>query len=220
MSQDVLLAAPQLAKAFLRILLQDLRHEIRHLRALRVRQRVELLLHHGLEQRHLVHALVKEWILPRHHLVYQHAQGPMVRPRGVAAIHHDLRRQVVRGAAERVRQLILRHMLRKSKVDDRRITLRVDQDILRLQIAKDEVLPVHVGQGVRDIQGVELGLILIHARVPFSVFILAVDDIPQLASTHQAREHVDVQVVLVRIDEIDDVGVVHLLDDRDFTLDR
>ena len=70
---------------------------------------------------------------------------------------HVLRRPAVRkGLAPRV------DLLRQAEVDNLAVAIRIDEDVLRLQVAVDDVLGVQVLDAVEDLQEVKLGHVLAH----------------------------------------------------------
>ena len=70
-----------------------------------------------------------------HHLVDQAAEAPPVHRLLVALAVHDLGRQVLGRAADRLRALGLGQDLREPEVGELHVPLLVDQDVLGLQAA-------------------------------------------------------------------------------------
>lgn len=88
-----------------------------------------------------VRVVVKRRV-PSQHLKDQHAQRPPVRRLPVPFALDDLRRKVLWRAAQRPRPV--RHLLREPKVRDPHMPLRVQQNVLRLQVAVHHVFAVKI----------------------------------------------------------------------------
>jgi len=101
--------------------------------------------------------LVLEGREARQHLVDQDAQGPPVDGFSVALVQQDLRRDVLRRAANRERAL--RDDLREAEIDQLKIPVVSDHDVLRLQVPVADVLRVQVLEDADDLRAVELGLL-------------------------------------------------------------
>ena len=88
-------------------------------------------------------------------LVGEYPQPPPVNTLVVTSLQDDLRRHVVRGPAHRPAPLLLVHQAGEAQVSEDDVTLRVQQDVLRLQVSVDDVVPVEVGEGGDDLGDVE-----------------------------------------------------------------
>ena len=93
----------------------------------------------------------------REHLVEEGAQGPPVHGAAVALAVEDLGGEVLRRAAEAVGAAggIRDALLGEAKVREPDVAAGIQQDVLGLQIAVDDVEVVHVVDGQRDFGGVE-----------------------------------------------------------------
>lgn len=90
------------------------------------------------------------------HLVSEDSEGPPVDWEGVAAFHQDLRCQVVRSSAERVRLRVAVKHLGQAEVSQANVPVLVHQDVFWFQVTVDDVFRVQVTQRHRDLDGVEL----------------------------------------------------------------
>ena len=135
---------------------EHMRHRRRDLWAHRPHVGERLALDRLREQLHRRAALVRA--LPRQHLVEHHAQCVDVRPRvDVVRVHHLLRRHVGRRADDharrRHRRLVrLVRELRDAQVRQLRRPVRVEHDVLGLDVAVDNPVPVRHLQRERDLR--------------------------------------------------------------------
>jgi hypothetical protein len=87
------------------------------------------------------------------HLVDKDAESPPVDRFRVALIEQYLRCYVLRGAADGVGALA--DDLSEAEVDELEVALVADHDVLRLQVAVDDVLPVQVLEDANYLSPVE-----------------------------------------------------------------
>ena len=64
--------------------------------------------------------------------------------------------KIFRGAAERVASLVLRDHFGEAEVSDADVTIHVDKDVLRLDVAIHDVPFMHVVEAEKDLAHVEL----------------------------------------------------------------
>lgn len=115
-----------------------------------------------------------------HEFVEEAAQVPDVVVEGVLVAHDHLGRQLLRGAHELVREelLFLLERLGESEVDDDRVSVRVEHDVLRLEVALDHVLEVQLFHAHDDLAREELEHIrlevlqFLQVLEQFTIFIL------------------------------------------------
>ena len=91
------------------------------------------------------------------HLVDQDAQRPPVHALPVRHFPQDFRRQILRRAAQRLRRVALHVLLRQAEVRDADVPLRVQKEVLRLQVAIDDVVLMQMGDAQHDLGSVEFG---------------------------------------------------------------
>eukprot|EP00968_Pinguiococcus_pyrenoidosus_P002264 scaffold122_cov236-Pinguiococcus_pyrenoidosus.AAC.15 len=145
-------AAPHAAQASGDVMLQQAPHQVLAVPVEVPRER------HSVVQDLLVDGegvLVEIRRVARQHLEDENAQGPPVHAEAVALTLNDLRRQVLRRAAERPR-LVLHH-LGEAEVGDLEEALARQQQVLRLEVSVDDAVVVQVAEGQHDGRGVELG---------------------------------------------------------------
>jgi hypothetical protein len=87
------------------------------------------------------------------HLIHQHTKGPVVHPLVVALALDDLRRSVLGRAAHGV-SLVL-HKLGKSKVGQLEVAARIEDEVLRLEIAVDDRLLVQILESKQHLGTIE-----------------------------------------------------------------
>ncbi|KAL0607182.1 LOW QUALITY PROTEIN: UPF0764 protein C16orf89 [Plecturocebus cupreus] len=90
------------------------------------------------------------------HLVGEHPQGPPVHGLVVAFTQDDLGGQILGGPAQG--PSAAPHVLGKTEVRHLQVALLVDEEVLGLQVAVDEVKRVQVLEGQDDLGGIETGM--------------------------------------------------------------
>lgn len=93
---------------------------------------------------------------PKQELIGQHTQAPVVNATVVVPPLHHLRGQVVEGAAQGAAPAVGR-VHGPAKVCDLEVPAQADEQVLRLDVAVDDVLGVAVGQGARQLRDVPTG---------------------------------------------------------------
>mmetsp|Transcript_15770 Transcript_15770/g.44916 ORF Transcript_15770/g.44916 Transcript_15770/m.44916 type:complete len:318 (-) Transcript_15770:75-1028(-) len=144
--------------------------------------------------------LVDEWRVPDDHLVYQDPKRPPIHGLPMALVQQDLGSDVLRGTAQGVRTVL--HDLGEPEVCQFHIAVDVDEDVLRLQVAIDDVQFVAILEDRSDLRRIEHGHIVLEAR-----FLPQVRE--ELAANDVLEEHVDVPRVVKGAMHIHDEGVVH-----------
>lgn len=129
----------------------------------------------------------EEWWISCCHLVDQNAQCPPVHRLVVALAEDDLGRQIFRCAAQGPRPTL--HPLGEAKVGDLQVTLRVDQEILRLQIPVDQIEVVKVLER-------EYNLSRVKTRVRLREAADLAKMAEHLATGYIFQHHVQIRVVL------------------------
>lgn len=99
--------------------------------------------------------VVGEGVDPRNHLVDQHPQRPPVHRLTVALVLQDLGRQVLGRPAEGEGAIL--DCLGEAEVCQFEVSVSGDEDVLRLQVAVDDVPRVQVLEDGDDVCGVEAG---------------------------------------------------------------
>lgn len=147
-----------------RLLLQQPRDQIVRLRVTSPPQSHlrghELALGHRRGEDAVVHHLavgVVERRQPVDHLVDQDAQRPPVHALPVRHLPQDLGRQVLGRAAQRLRRVALHVLLRQAEVRDADVALGVQEEVLGLQVAVDDVVLMQMGDAQHDLGCVEFG---------------------------------------------------------------
>ena len=120
------------------------------------------------------------------YLISEHAESPPVARDGVAGPCDHLGRDVARGAAERVGPT--GDDLCEAKVDELRVARRVDENVLRLEVAVGDALRVQVAKRRRDAGAVEARGGLVQSPT------LAVEKREELAALHQLEHQHGVRV--------------------------
>ena len=164
---------------------------------------------------HLVLVWVVEWRDANYHLVNEDSKCPPVERLVVAGPLNHLGRQVLGGAAERVRFHIvgLLHDLSKTKVCQHDVAVVVNENVLRLQIPVDNVRLVQVAEGKGDLCSVKLCLFLREALLFRQVF-------EQFATLHELHDKVDAVGLLKDVVHTDDERMVHLVQNQLLNLER
>lgn len=88
--------------------------------------------------------LVVEGVDASQHFVEEHAYGPPVHRLAMPFVEQHLGGQVLGGATQSVRPAL--HHLREAEVSHFQVALRVDQQVLRLEVSVDDVSGVEVGE--------------------------------------------------------------------------
>ena len=104
-------------------------------------------------QVHGVRRLCIKWRIAGEHLEHEHAEGVPVDRFIVRLPLDDLRREVVRCTAQRPSDI--RDKFGESKVGELDVSVRVDEDILRLEITVDNVVRVEVVECKGNLRRVE-----------------------------------------------------------------
>lgn len=145
--------------------------------------------------------------VPSQQLIDEYAQRPPIRTLPVSLLgpHDDLGSQVLGRAAEG-EGAVVGQFLSEAKVGDLHVSLAVDQQVLGLQVAVDDILLVHVADGQQDLADVE------HGHVVAKTAVLA-QPVEELAARAELEDHVDEGVVLEGSLEGVDEGVVELSQD-------
>mmetsp|Transcript_903 Transcript_903/g.1295 ORF Transcript_903/g.1295 Transcript_903/m.1295 type:complete len:219 (-) Transcript_903:2140-2796(-) len=92
------------------------------------------------------------------HLKDKDAQGPQVAALVVPGALDDFRRQVIGSTAQGICQLIRGEFLSESKVNNLQVSLRVQQQIFKFEIAVDDALGVEVVEAQQHASCIELCL--------------------------------------------------------------
>lgn len=124
---------------------------------------------------------------PGEHFVHQDAQGPPIDWLSVALIQQDLWCYVLGRAADR--EGALGNYLRESEINHFEIAIVSDHDVLWLEVAIDDILPMQVLKDADYLRSVELGLLqveVLHSSVVGE----------KVAPPQKLSEEVDVAVVL------------------------
>mmetsp|Transcript_92670 Transcript_92670/g.265619 ORF Transcript_92670/g.265619 Transcript_92670/m.265619 type:complete len:200 (-) Transcript_92670:1198-1797(-) len=135
-----------------------------------------------------------------HHRKHHDAKCPPIHSSIVAGLLQRLGRQVVRGAAYRVR--LSDDHLGDAQVGDLAVALVVDENVLELDVAVDDLLGMDVVDPEGHASCEEGGLVF--AAVPIQVCI----ESEQLASKSWLHQQVDAIHILVRGDQPHDKGRV------------
>lgn len=165
-----------------------------------------------LGEQHGWHAL--EWLLQRDHLVHENCERVDVARLGVDAIE-DLRRHVAQSpqVSRRLHRpalfaVVLNH-LREPKVADSREEELVDEDVVRLEVAVEDVLRVEVLHARRDSVDVDEPLCVVPLMARESVS-LGDNDITERASRDvlgdDCRPVLAVEVIRAVADKLQDDG--------------
>uniref|UniRef100_A0A182Q467 Uncharacterized protein n=1 Tax=Anopheles farauti TaxID=69004 RepID=A0A182Q467_9DIPT len=181
---DVVHARLQVAVALGQIDLQQVAQQVLQLRA-EVRREAHLAADDLLVD--LDRLVGEERRVAGRHLVHEHTERPPVDRLVVALAQDDLRREILGRAAQRPGSAL--DALREPKVRHLQVALRVDQQILRLQIAVDQIEIVQVLEREHDLGGVE-------ARVRLGEPADLAQVREHLAARHVLQHHVQVRVVL------------------------
>ena len=126
------------------------------------------------------------------HLVDEHARRPPVDGLAVALGLDDLGREVLGRAAERPRAVL--DQLGEAEVDDLQVALAVEQQVLGLEVAVDDVAVVEVLEREHHRRAVEGGGGLVELA-------LLLQQREELAALADLEHHVQVGAVLVRRDQ-------------------
>ena len=127
--------------------------------------------------------------LAREALEGEDADGPPVDAETVPLDEDHLGREVLGRAAERPRAV--GEHLGEAKVDELEVAVGVEQQILRLEVAVDDVERVQVRDDRRHLRDVEDDLRLVERRLPPEHRV-------ELAALHQLEQHVQLALVVVR----------------------
>mmetsp|Transcript_12135 Transcript_12135/g.38929 ORF Transcript_12135/g.38929 Transcript_12135/m.38929 type:complete len:253 (-) Transcript_12135:307-1065(-) len=146
--------------------------------------------------------------------VQDHPCGPDVdSARVVALVLQDLGGNVPRSPTGRLHHIFARDHPRKAKVRnlDRVRVRRLVQDVLRLEVAVDNLLVVQKVQRLA-----QLG----HAagRLLLGVLLFLHDSVKELAARHQLHDEVHLFGLIVDLEERDDILVLHHLHDLNLAL--
>jgi len=129
----------------------------------------------------------EEWRISRGHLIDQYSQRPPIHRLVVALAENDLGREIFRRATQGPRPTL--YPLGEAKVGDLQVTLRVDQQILRLQIPVDQIEVVQVLEREYD-----LGRVETRVRLRKAADLAQVTE--HLATWHIFQYHVQIRVIL------------------------
>ena len=141
------------------------------------------------------------------HLIEDGAERPPVgRPR-VARRPNDFRSEILWRAAEAIRSIsLLDALLGQTKVRNTNVTLAVKQNILRLEVAIDDISVMECTNGNNHFSNV-------HSRSLFGEALLLAQIGKQLTTVQEVNEEVQLDVSLERVVQADDIRVLHLLED-------
>mmetsp|Transcript_48062 Transcript_48062/g.148315 ORF Transcript_48062/g.148315 Transcript_48062/m.148315 type:complete len:343 (-) Transcript_48062:141-1169(-) len=166
--------------------------------------------------------VVVERRVPRDEFVQQDPHRPPVHRLAVALALDHLGRQVLGRPAQRERPL--RHLLREPEVRDLDVPLVVQQQVLRLQVAVDDVFGVHVLEREHQLRVVELGHVVGEPprRAQVREHLAPDDELEhkvQLLLVLERRPHVhDERVLQLHQDPLLRDDVLHLLHLDDLAL--
>mmetsp|Transcript_23756 Transcript_23756/g.77246 ORF Transcript_23756/g.77246 Transcript_23756/m.77246 type:complete len:381 (+) Transcript_23756:1416-2558(+) len=150
---------------------------------------------------HLLHrVVVDERRSPVQELVDEHAHGPPVNAPVVPVPGHHLGREVVGRAARREGFLALLQNLCEPKVDNFDVPLRVDEQVLRLEVAVRNLRLLHVSERHHNAADEESAVAFV------DVVLLKVDK--ELAAAYALEEHEERALVPVRAVQPHDVGML------------
>mmetsp|Transcript_40823 Transcript_40823/g.68384 ORF Transcript_40823/g.68384 Transcript_40823/m.68384 type:complete len:211 (+) Transcript_40823:685-1317(+) len=96
-----------------------------------------------------------EGCLSGEHLVHEDPDRPPVRGAPVSPLAHDLRRHVLRRAAEGARRHVVRHTPPcEAEVSEAHVPAGIQQNVLRLEVAMDDAVRVQMRDGQHDLRRV------------------------------------------------------------------
>mmetsp|Transcript_26676 Transcript_26676/g.74708 ORF Transcript_26676/g.74708 Transcript_26676/m.74708 type:complete len:510 (+) Transcript_26676:341-1870(+) len=212
MVQDILLSEG--AQSLIRILFEQPIDQIKGFLGRLLLDGVVRVVANAFEERHLIHAFIKEWVFTLDEFVNEDSQTPVVRADSVPSVGHDFRWQVVGRSAEGER--LVRHALGETKVRQHWIPVLVDEDVLRLQISEDVLSAVHEGQGICHDDRVKSTLLFSDPGHPIVIFVLVVDDVEEFAAWRQTQEHGYRLAFLVHVHNLDDERIRKVTHHLDF----
>mmetsp|Transcript_5503 Transcript_5503/g.14522 ORF Transcript_5503/g.14522 Transcript_5503/m.14522 type:complete len:395 (-) Transcript_5503:899-2083(-) len=123
----------------------------------------------------------------------------------MALVRDDLGCQILGRAAER--PCAVWHHLGKSEVDDLYVAERVEEQVLRLEVAVDDLLVVHVRKGGLHASRVEARLRLLEA-------VLLAQHREEFAPERELEQHVDLVLILISGHQLEQEGMVAHLEER------
>lgn len=144
------------------------------------------------------------------HLVDEDTQTPPVDGLAVALGANDLGGQVIGGAAHGPRNV--GHFLGKAKIDELDVTIRIEQNVLRLQVAVRNIALVQVLERHDDLGRIKPDGVLIKP-------LLLAQNAEHLAARDVFHDKEEVGVVLEGVPETDKERMVDIVEDRLFVVD-
>ena len=142
-----------------------------------------------------------------HHLVGQDAQTPPVCTAVAAGVHQDLGAEVLWRATEGHGQLLGLEDLGHAEVGEHHVAVLIHEDVFELQVAVHDVLGVQMAQRQGELRGVELGALLVELARDAQV-------LEQLAALAVLHDEEELGGRLEGVDQVDQVGVVDVLEDH------
>mmetsp|Transcript_20183 Transcript_20183/g.47156 ORF Transcript_20183/g.47156 Transcript_20183/m.47156 type:complete len:246 (-) Transcript_20183:444-1181(-) len=109
-----------------------------------------------------------EWRQADCHLVQQNAQAPPVYSFSVTLLEHNFRRNIIRRPDNSIRSLLRDSVLGESKVGELDKPIHVQEDVLRLEIAIDNIHFMQIFQSHRNLCSIEGHPVLLKSLLPFN----------------------------------------------------
>lgn len=142
---------------------------------------------------HLVCAeLAVEWVIAKHQLEDDDAEGPPVNRQGLTSALVDLRGHVLRSAATRPPHLALVESFGEPEVYQLHVAVLVDEDVLELQVSVGDALLVQVADTEHYLSYVELDFFLVEVATGLRIFI-------ELESANKRHDEIKAELILEQI---------------------
>ena len=163
-----------------------------------------------------VRGVVVERQVAGEHGIQDHAARPHVDGRADvhAVLHDELRRRVARTAAARRHQVVAAgaEIVRKAKIGDDHIAVAVEEQVLELQVAVDDLFAVQVRDARDELRKEAARLALLEALLRENV-------VKQLATRAVLEHDADVALRLNHLVQMHNVGMAQQAQHRDLALD-